>query len=597
MEPQKNNFSFLSPNEFQAMYPLSEAKKIKKSKSTTSTYLHNLITNDLFDEKTPITKDGLVTRKDKLTPLHIATMKGNVVAVQLLINAAKNTLTAKEFNNYLNVVDTKGWGAIHFAAITSDEIFEKLKNLKANLNARNSQRGTPEDLKKLVGKIPSNFSMHSSYIKIDTVFKTFADLTQTELESLGLKEYRDLPLFRYPKTWNQLWTKDENPVPILDLIGLRTLTALQKSPPKLIVEDCPEIHGKKLVAGTLIKKGDPIGVYGGEIIIEDDIVQSFIDLFKPPFNQYKFEKIDPTKIGNVIRYANTGRPNALMINFDNCNGTAFNILLAGEDIEENEEILIDYGSHFVTVSYGKDALFARDKLLADYSQGIDEIYNQYQLAKQTCYQKLEKNTLTINEMVDHRMIMSKVLYPLHIPAALLYLHFSESVKVDDWMKFIVKIITEKNLEDAELNATISSNIIDLSVVYSVMKRIQSLDKFINNHKDSLTIKKWVLDSIGKLTIMQILKGFEIIQSTNCDIQSLEKLSDYDWLTDKNASLSYENRKDDFVEFQKLFFPDPNERLSSMIEALEASVNDNPSFEKTEAYRLCKYAIECVKKSP
>ncbi len=165
------------------------------SRSLNPNFLHCLIANDaLANSSSSLTVNSVRYKDSKfynLTPLHIATLKVNLIAVQMLLIFAKTSLSKQEFNDYINAVDDNQWAACHFAAFVSEKIYVLLEDFGANMGIRNSLYATAEQLRTLSGKKLHKFSMAHTFLKTkDQVEKSFAELSSTELISIYLHEYK-----------------------------------------------------------------------------------------------------------------------------------------------------------------------------------------------------------------------------------------------------------------------------------------------------------------------------------------------------------------------------------------------------------------------
>lgn len=609
-----NNNEFFTEKQWQIRYPKCEVKAINKAlernepKKLIPTYLHYLIANDSFSETRPInnaiTKESLLAKDAKqsnLTSLHIMVMKANEVGVQVLLNHAKKILSEKEFQAYINSQDTQGWTALHFAALTSDKIFELLISFGADQEVKNESKGTPDNLRLLAGKKSCNFSIKHLTLKTKNVEKSFAELNQDELKNAGIEEYRDFPLYKNQETWDQLWQEDIEKV-IYNRLNIQCILKLQElrqSPPELSIEDCLEIKGKKLVANYKILKGKAIGTYSG-LCRTFQKFTNFVDLFRPPFSvtTHRLNNLDAKEIGNGIRYANKGRPNAFSIN-STIEGSEITLMIAGQDIEKGQDINWDYGPITEEVNFGADLLFGRDQLHKDFKNGIDPLLENYQSVKAT-KKKMENDSFyKFDELVNFSMAESLLFYPLNTPAALIDLHFSGLVSINEWIFFIKRIIKDtyssKSSEFPDLAKKIFDKLLLYSVMYSTMKRIQTFSDFMKKRQENTkAISEWFCNSRGKITVMQMLKAMELIHNANNDdinklLQEVENIvKNYDWLEDPNAALSHERRKEDFVEFLKVFIPENYDGKKCVMASINGAKESDPNFLKSETYKLMKY---------
>jgi hypothetical protein len=103
----------------------------------------------------------------------------------------------------------------------------------------------------------------------------------------------------------------------------------------------------------------------------------------------------------------------------------------------------------------------------------------------------------------------------------------------------------------------------MAITVSFQRQIIKMDKILANFpKTQTAVNEWVLESIGKLSIMQILKGLQqVIQTlnktedklinllTDSFKENLEKeLSSYQWEQDSEAPLGLKQRSQELFEY-------------------------------------------------
>lgn len=617
MDPQVNHIEFLSQKRWQTHYPKKEAQGIQRNleqekiKKVSNNYLHFLIANDSFNAKVKISKEALLYKDPNfsfLTPLHIAAMKGNQLAVEFLLKTAKELLPETVYNNYLNAPDKQGWTALHFAAVTSDEILKILiKDPKVNAKAETVLGGTFGHLRRFVGKPLTQFSKEHVILKIKGFEnKLLSKCSQDELKSLRFEYYTDIPFYKDPETLELLWGEGcLSSDPVLNKLGNEIFKNLQSHPPLLSVEECPEINGLKLVAQSLIKKGAAVGSYGGCVKQTDNYKDDFSEILTSKTSPYLFDNIDPIDGGNAIRYANKGRPNTVMVGIV-INGANINLLLAIEDIKPGDEILWDYSLSVFTLNFSEHMVFDRNKVRQDFSQEIADIYSRFLEAKKIYDADVSTNMTKMEKFLDFIHLESILLFPMNTPLIPIDLHFSNVVHINKWITLFAEITKDAYYKkDLYLIKKVAANMVGYSAVYSVMKRIQAFDHFMKDFSEQkIFIYDWFVKCTDKLSVMQILQVMEILKKENLktvDInalleQVLKQVDDYDWLKDPHAALSYENRKNDFVEFQKLFLPrDVKQALYCLNTSLQHSILNTPDFEEGESCKLMRYTISQLKK--
>lgn len=569
--PYMQNVGFPTEKDWRDHYPIRNVFRVTgNNKNINTIYLHHLIAIDKFNQETKITNVQL-TAKDKVffhfTPLHLAVLKVNHTAIEALLKYAKKNLKEEEFKNYINAADVKGWTALHFAALVSNDIYKTLKDQGADETCENKMKGTALQLKRLTGKETYNFSMQHSFLKMsDQQEKSFDQLTKDELQTLGIKQYRDFPLYRNPDVWKQLW-QDNFSESLILVLATQAVKDLQKSPPQLVVMDCPEVKGKKLVAKCDIPKGKAIGILSGEVRYSKVDSEKFMDLFKPPISDelfYVWGNVTGDAISNSLRFANKGWPNTYQGTFIGIEGTRLNLLLAGEDIKDGDEIFWEYEPYNVTISYGHEVLFELEKIRASFAQGIDPLSKELFKTYRVYQEKRKNNSLTLEDLSNFMIADSKLFYPFSSPTLIMDLHFSETLSVRAWIDLLLHLYAKKRQENAYIYDKLDANLSRNKVIFSVIKRIESLSDYIKDSAGKKVIYSWFVEKLGKLTVMQLLKAMDLIKEKQVAlINEVEKMDallnevendikEYDWRFDEKAPLSFDRRKEDFVEFLQLF---------------------------------------------
>ena len=109
-------------------------------------------------------------------------------------------------------------------------------------------------------------------------------------------------------------------------------------------------------------------------------------------------------------------------------------------------------------------------------------------------------------------------------------------------------------------------------VLSFILCIMEFGVTLSSNKELLDLgSKWVLDSIGKLSVMQILKGMRLIEvnphMSKLDEEVLGRLQNYNWIDDPNAPLGLSQIIEDRLDLFKALTPHA-ERMDLVRDELE-----------------------------
>lgn len=583
----------LSAEEWCALYPAKEYST--KSDRVKKFILHFLLA--LGQEASTLAQiEVLKSKKSEkifiadesvhgLTPLMIATMRGQIKVVK----AIAECLSSKERKGLINSVDQFGWSAVHHAVISSREIYEYLVSFGANIHAKTYADGTPENLRQLMGDLVSNYSQGKVSIQLPNgKIVKITEISALKFEELtGLKYYRDEP--QYPsRSYKLLWQQETLPPSTSSMLLEKLYLKFRDNPPALLIKPSKDLQGKDihsfdLQAAEDIPDDAIICEYSGIATnnrkirglaseLTAEAVQS-IEYYAPPY--------DARERGNGARFANCGWPNAGLVGISGFKGAQRNVLIAFDPIPKNSSIFWDYGIKQIYLTFGKQVLFGKEKMRQHYAQGLSFRMEEYRLRPVTSLQ-------------------SKLLFPINSPAAMLDLHFTGLVHIKEWYRVLKKqqainIYTEWLEASQHLGA----------VVVSFQLRVIEFDFIISQRQESKkVISEWVLKNIGDLSIMQLLKGFKLIQETlksGSQLQSNpvayftqlnDQLKDYDWKKDVDAPLGVKKRCIDLVATYSTY--DPRVLQESVLPDLKIYCETNP--EDTDNYIISKYILDHFEKS-
>jgi Ankyrin repeats (3 copies)/SET domain len=550
-----------SKSEWESMYP--REKYVSRTKNAMKHVLHWLlalgqsdknilsyITKKLKEKK--VTVLFVVDEKNyHFTPLMIATMRGRYKVVQAILGACNQRKA------HLALKDSYKWTALHHAAISSNEIYELLKASGASIHAYNAAGGTPNNLLNLVNEQLSIFA--PSQVRIicqDKIVRGVDNVLKSNLlkEEMGLTVYRDIPYYQ-PDAMKTLW--EQNPETdnscFAQTIMVKAWQKYIKGRPNLLIKNSEELaHVSErtlgLFADTDIPSGDIITIYSGAVKGVKNLPNSFKEHFNSEFSKeiYLLDYTNATDYGNASRYANWGWPNATIQNFY-VDGALHHALVASEPdgITAGEEIYWDYGIYCIDLAFGKQKILGREKMREFFSCGL-----------QQCFHKVSgfsSPVVSITDLMGRIIVMQRVMFPLNSPTALLDLHFNGLVGADEWYEAVLHARENPVTDGWERH---NRNI--MTYMRSFLKRIIAVeDSTKGNIQIHSLLKNWVLDNIGELSVMQILKGFDILKERIKDGTNysegdwliffnglVAELKDYDWVTDDQAPMHIHKVRED-----------------------------------------------------
>ncbi len=494
---------------YRPLYTQEEWNEIYQ-KPTPATSFHYLIARNEKPEQTRTLIQ--IVQKDRihqllaidpehcdLTPLHIAAMKADDLVVAAL---TKKLAEQGKLQEALNARDTFGWTPLHHALLSSEQVFKRLQELGANMQARTALGDDCHDLQKYVGRVREQRSKAHIHLNIPGLAaKTLGELSAEQMKTtLGIDCYTDIVLYP-PEHYRILWGHVPSDKPD-DRYLAKAYEEWKANPPELMVAECEELKGKNqrflglYAKGNGIRAGTVLGVYSG-VFDPRTTPQfySFSDHFTHPetHKSYSLGGNNCEHVGNAMRTANCGWPNSFVIELKD--GTERFLLIAGEPIKN--EVLWCYGIGMSPLVFGAQVLLGAEEMRDFFKPGLTRIIQrQHQLS--------EAPQDTIPKIAEVYLYKERSLYPLHCPGALLDLHFRSIVPVQEWWELL------KNPDKHEIIGSYIQRVRTLGLaMLCVIKRVLDFEKrFASNNKIRNEIAAWVLRSIGTLTIMQILKGLQ-----------------------------------------------------------------------------------------
>jgi hypothetical protein len=468
----------------------------------------------------------------RFTPLHLAVLMGREGIAKALLGRLSG--------EQINACDDKGWTPLHHAAVFSHSLFQLLVAKGAKIDVVNSLRGTPQHLWDLTHET-------SKAALISPVFFQKEDGGRVDIRTLdsvqvktylGLDAWRDLPRISAEKLM-LLWksaSKDQSQI-------MELYKRLCQALPKLVIRKCKDLetvapHIMELVAGQKIFPGQLITTYSG-------LARQFEKPLESPFpnciptenipKEYTLKKLDARNVGNAGRFINFGWPNCIFYSGP-LNGLDQPVIQALTPIEAGEQILVDYTITSSEVAFGRQVILGEEKMLACYADGIDPLIKLCQEGNPS--QKL--------------IYISYLVFPLDCPTALMKLHYLNLVPASRWYDLLM----ETDVECFKEWALKFSKYYQITL--SLLSRILELDLALNVRSDlKPQATNWILQSLGKMTVLHLLKGMDLIkeaikQPSNKDWQPIQDhlqgfLSTYDPYKDPTGPLEIDRRVDDYVK--------------------------------------------------
>jgi len=344
------------------------------------------------------------------------------------------------------------------------------------------------------------------------------------------------------------------------------LDEFKRNPPKLNIQESNALKGRTdralaVNAGESLKFGRAIGIYSGRFITKKEAntfqPKSFVDYFNNELfsRKYLFKPFDAEETGGISRLVNWGFPNSFIFSVPALGFDCPCLLSSG--IEKGKEILLDYGICEAGLSFdSKMVILGKDEMRAFFRDGLQVVIKKCTEYEYAFMCGMRTQSLTTKKFLLY-IDSHKMLFPLNVPGALLDLHFLGLVTVWEW----ISLTAPSNKKYMCMINSWEKEKILFPIIRSMMRRINEFEVFMLSKKALRNlVAQWVIDQIGKLTVMQILKALDWIAKKSDltietwdffkDEQLLEFLEKYDWKKDPKAPLGFEQTCNDLIKDYK-----------------------------------------------
>ncbi len=523
-------------------YLIALGEKRGAPQAQTLQYIEN---SNQFVKKLFLADEGA----DNLTPLMIAVIQDNEAVVDKLIDKARSY---KRLKDVLNAQDRFGWTPLHFAALSSSKLYDKLIGYKANQNVLNRQNCTAQDLLKLAQrKTHLDYSTKVFLKSLSCEIYPLSSLTEQQIqETLGIL-YRDISYYP-PSTFSDLRTQTATvESTFIDHLFFDLFKQMRENPPALCIQECTDLQGvvkdaKELVAMEEIPFSRLIGSYSGTYcskkpdLLFDNSEKGFQSFMENRAAAYLLSPIFADEIGGALRFANAGFPNAHHVKVT-VEGVPQSLFFSG-GIRKSEPILYNYGPDMPYLGYGKQIVLGKEEMRQFFARGLDNVLKaDTENTKARSKRKFQAQDLIEGELYGQRMV-----YPLTVPAAILDLHFNGIVSAKEWTTVI-----HSSLQEC-IDDFVAKNCLIMQVLLCFLGSLHDFDHALEQSGQKKKASLWVLDKVGSLTIIQIMKIFKSYSTgSDWDQFILEKekwIETYDWKQDPNPPLSLQRVKDMYLTF-------------------------------------------------
>jgi hypothetical protein len=239
----------------------------------------------------------------------------------------------------------------------------------------------------------------------------------------------------------------------------------------------------------------------------------------------------------------------------NTNGAANATFILAENVKRGTPLLFDYGASAMEITFGPQILFNRSSCHAFYKQGLKNLLpSNY---AQRCRNQLE-----------YAAHMSRFLFALNNPIALLDLHFSNIIPINQWKKLI-------NSDNEHIVAWKDSYLDQYRYLNTLINHMAKIDLNLKENAPELVphLASWMVEHLEKYSLMELTKAAVWIEGAllQGNLSFAEEiaanLQAYDWTTDDSNLYSYKNRRH---EMKKLFIYYANK--SYLSETADSSTN-------------------------
>jgi hypothetical protein len=271
----------------------------------------------------------------QMTPLHVAAMKGDFVALEFFL----------KHNPLLESQDSRGWTPAHHAAARGDRALLELMQGAGGvglMHIRNQWGSTPQDFLRMQ-EFPefADESVVCQILEGDTV----RDCTSREFREITKANFTDRVIATTDGLYSDWRCLPRVPVPLTcEIQRTFVLPHLLDPRPRLLLRRTESL-GYEVTTLEEIPQGTVLGEYTGELVPSREYHIS-------RNTDYLFEQISGERWRNLLPILNDGPPNATYSEVFNHEGFPRRIMLiALRTIKPGEPITFDYG-HFHDIKWG-----------------------------------------------------------------------------------------------------------------------------------------------------------------------------------------------------------------------------------------------------
>lgn len=500
-------------------------------------------------------------QNDNITPLHLAAMKVNRAAAEKILLENKESLS---------VQTASGFSPLHAAALTSDELYDLFVRNGADSELKTKTGMRAKDLRLLSGRAVDIQSADSLFYQEspaqEAVLLSSDPCLKTKVFGAGFF-HSDTSIFDAP-FFPELCMQNPASHPFY----LEAYQQYVRNRPKLVIGPSEQLKQLELRTIEKIPAGCMVTEYTGKKC-KIPSIKRFADNFTEQTMQesaYRgFNKIDAKFVGNESRFANCGFPNAFILTAG-IDGIERSLVLAIEDIEPGEPILLDYGIDMLYLIYGIQFILGKERMKSFYKKHGKDLLATLEHAQKQCGVQS-----TMQAVIACTALESWFGFPFQNPTALLYLHFNKCV---DYIK-LCKDMKKSSLKFIQEDLTSRVNYQHILHIVGILKKIKNRPK--KGEWDN--VAAWVLARLEKIPLTHIIKGLDLFAKGKQEKEVNQILEHYNWLEDEDHPFSYHRRVDHLVD---IYSQQPKEEI---IPSLQATLKEeNREF---ESYRMTQEIIQ------
>lgn len=359
----------------------------------------------------------------ELTPLHVATIKGNIEAMEILLHAGADP----------NLQDLHGWTPLHHAAVKCDEaVINILLANQADETIQNHRGGTYKHLQELVTlpklqtagpAVVQNADGSLQTIQGMDLFRWLKGMFSNEVYTPPEVLVKDWSSLNNQMNGQSINSKDMNQEKI------KRYEAFRSKPIDLFLSKTHTTETGEKIAdigiGVFANRDYQAGEYVCEYIGEDTGKEL-------PNTTHLMGTIDGNTKRHIVGYgtlAQTSHPNCQLDTIENIRGRPVRyVLQACEEIKQGDPIVWDYGAYH-EIKFGKFhelrgaslEKFIKEHSIHDLKKEIKKFDS---LSQQEAVESIEKDPILSRNLM-------KFLYVANSPHAFLDYFFREIVSVED----------------------------------------------------------------------------------------------------------------------------------------------------------------------